>query len=64
VKDRFANRTDKRVYVKADARARFGNVVQVVDAYALPVWMIWACSPIREKTLQTLRPPLRRPGSS
>ena len=31
VKDRLANRTDKRVYVKADARAHFGNVVQVVD---------------------------------
>lgn len=32
VKDRLTNRTDKRVYVKADARAHFGNVVQVVDA--------------------------------
>jgi len=32
VKDRLTNRTDKRVYVKADARAHFGNVVGVVDA--------------------------------
>ena len=32
VKDRLVNRTDKRVYVKADARAHYGNVVQVVDA--------------------------------
>ena len=32
VKDRLANRTNKEVYLKADARARFGNVVQVVDA--------------------------------
>ena len=32
VKDRIANRPDKRVYVKADARARFGVVVQVVDS--------------------------------
>jgi len=32
VKDRLANRTDKRVFVKADARAHFGNVVQVVDS--------------------------------
>jgi|SRR5580704_1398694 biopolymer transport protein TolR len=32
VKDRLTNRTDKRVYVRADARAHFGNVVQVVDA--------------------------------
>jgi biopolymer transport protein TolR len=32
VKDRLSNRADKRVYVKSDMRARFGNVVQVVDA--------------------------------
>jgi biopolymer transport protein ExbD/biopolymer transport protein TolR len=32
VKDRLANRPDKRVYVKADMRARFGSVVQVVDS--------------------------------
>ncbi|MGA8154070.1 MAG: biopolymer transporter ExbD [Terriglobales bacterium] len=31
VKDRLANRVDKRVYVKADARAKFGAVVAVVD---------------------------------
>jgi biopolymer transport protein ExbD/biopolymer transport protein TolR len=31
VKDRIANKTDKRVYVKADARAKFGAVVGVVD---------------------------------
>src|SRR5260370_3125615 len=32
VKDRLTNKTNKMVYVKADARAHFGNVVQVVDA--------------------------------
>ena len=32
VKDRIANKPDKRVYVKADMRARYGGVVQVVDA--------------------------------
>jgi biopolymer transport protein TolR len=32
VKDRLANKPDKRVYVKSDMRARFGDVVQVVDA--------------------------------
>jgi len=32
VKDRLANKADKRVYVKADMRARYGGVVQVVDA--------------------------------
>lgn len=31
IRDRLANRTDKRVFIKADARAKFGNVVQVVD---------------------------------
>jgi len=32
VKDRLTNRTNKEVYLKADARAHFGSVVQVVDA--------------------------------
>jgi biopolymer transport protein TolR len=32
VKDRLANKMDKRVYVKADMRARFGSVVSVVDS--------------------------------
>jgi len=32
VKDKLANKADKRVYVKADMRTRFGGVVQVVDA--------------------------------
>jgi biopolymer transport protein ExbD len=31
VKDRIANRSDKRVYIRADARAKFGRVVEVVD---------------------------------
>ncbi len=31
MKERLANRTDKRVFIKADARARYGNVVEVVD---------------------------------
>ena len=31
LKDRLAAATDKRVYVRADARAKFGSVVQVVD---------------------------------
>ena len=31
IKDRLINKTDKRVYVKADARARFKSVVDVVD---------------------------------
>jgi biopolymer transport protein TolR len=31
VKDRLENKADKRVFVKADARAKFKNVVEVVD---------------------------------
>ena len=31
IKDRISGRQDKRVYVRADARAKFGSVVEVVD---------------------------------
>jgi biopolymer transport protein ExbD len=31
IKDRIANKLDKRVYVKSDARAKYGDVVAVVD---------------------------------
>jgi biopolymer transport protein ExbD/biopolymer transport protein TolR len=31
VRDKLASRTDKRVYIKSDARARYGVVVDVVD---------------------------------
>src|SRR6185437_1801019 len=31
VRDKLANKADKRVYVKADARAKYGTVVEVVD---------------------------------
>ena len=31
VKDRLATKVDKRVFIKADARAKYGNVVEVVD---------------------------------
>ena len=31
VKDRLANKADKRVFIKSDARAKYGNVVDVVD---------------------------------
>jgi len=31
VKDRLTGRIDKRVYIRADARAKFGAVVNVVD---------------------------------
>jgi biopolymer transport protein ExbD len=31
VKDRLTNKTDKRVFIKADQRARYGKVVEIVD---------------------------------
>ena len=31
IKDRIASQTDKRVFVRADARAKYGSVVEVVD---------------------------------
>jgi biopolymer transport protein ExbD/biopolymer transport protein TolR len=31
IKDRISNRLDKTVYVKSDARAKYGEVVAVVD---------------------------------
>ncbi len=31
VKDKIANKSDKRVFIKADARTKYGNVVEVVD---------------------------------
>jgi len=31
VRDRVANKTDKRVYIRSDARAKYGVVVDVVD---------------------------------
>jgi len=32
IKDRLANRADRKVFVKADARSRYGVVVEVVDS--------------------------------
>jgi len=31
VKDRISNKLDKRVYLKSDARAKYGDVVAIVD---------------------------------
>jgi biopolymer transport protein ExbD/biopolymer transport protein TolR len=31
IKDRIANKLDKTVYVKSDARAKYGDVVAIVD---------------------------------
>ncbi len=31
IKDKLANRTDKRVFIRADARSKYGSVTEVVD---------------------------------
>jgi|SRR3954465_13051188 biopolymer transport protein ExbD len=31
VSDRLANKTDKRIFIRADAKAKYGTVVEVVD---------------------------------
>jgi biopolymer transport protein ExbD/biopolymer transport protein TolR len=31
IKDRISNRLDKTVYVKSDARAKYGRVVEIID---------------------------------
>ena len=31
IKDRLTSRVDKRVFIRADARTKYGNVVEVVD---------------------------------
>jgi TolR protein len=31
VQDKLSNRSDKKIYIKADGRARYGTVVEVVD---------------------------------
>src|SRR5437588_9391327 len=31
VQDRLSNKADKKIYIKADGRAQYGKVVQVVD---------------------------------
>ncbi len=31
IKDTIANKVDKTVYIKADARTKYGNVVEIVD---------------------------------
>ncbi len=61
VKDRLANRTDKEVYVKADARAHFGNVVGVVDAVrAAGVDDLGLLTDQRKDTVRNAQPPMPR----
>ena len=63
VKDRLTNKPDKRVYVKADMRTRFGGVVRSWIASGPPGLMTLACSPIKRNKLQAPRQLQRRQGN-
>ena len=43
VKDRLANKSDKRVYIRADARAKFGEWSRSWTTFARRAWTNWAC---------------------
>ncbi len=62
VKDRLVNRPDKRVYVKADMRARFGSVVQVVDSVRAAGVDDLGLLTDQRKTSPTTPPPTGTPG--
>ncbi|HUJ96274.1 MAG TPA: biopolymer transporter ExbD [Terriglobales bacterium] len=58
VKDRIANRVDKRIFIRADARAKFGSVVQVVDnVRAAGVDQLGLLTDQRKNTNQAAPPP-------
>jgi biopolymer transport protein TolR len=62
VKDRLANKQDKRVYVKADMRARFGSVVQVVDSVRAAGVDDLGLLTEQKKTAPSAPPPPAAPG--
>ena len=60
VQDRLSNRADKKIYIKADGRAQYGRVVEVVDdVRAAGVDQVGL---LTEQVAQGQKPPV--PGSS
>jgi len=59
IKDRIANRLDKTVYVRSDARAKYGDVVAVVDEIrsAGVDQLVLLTQRLLEKSAQPPRPP-------
>jgi biopolymer transport protein ExbD len=58
IKDRIANRLDKTVYVRSDARAKYGDVVAVVDEIrSAGVDQLGLLTQKMEKSAPTPRPP-------
>jgi len=60
VRDRIANRLDKTVFVKSDARAKYGDVVAVVDEVrAAGVDQLGLLTERSEEQRRTPPPPIR-----
>ena len=58
VKDRLATRADKRVFIKADARAKYGSVVEVVDNIrSAGVDQVGLLTEQRKQTVSNTAPP-------
>jgi biopolymer transport protein ExbD len=58
IKDRLSSRLDKTVYVRSDARAKYGDVVAVVDEIrSAGVDQLGLLTQKMEKTTQAPRPP-------
>ncbi|HEV2021918.1 MAG TPA: ExbD/TolR family protein [Terriglobales bacterium] len=58
VKDRLEKKTDKRVFIKADARAKYGSVVEVVDNIrSAGVDQVGLLTEQRKQTISTQAPP-------
>ena len=58
VKDRLATKADKRVFIKADARAKYGSVVEVVDNIrSAGVDQVGLLTEQRKQTVSNAAPP-------
>ena len=61
IKDKLANRVDKRVFVRADARVKYGAVVEVVDnVRSAGVDQLGLLTEQRQQ--KTMTPPAAPPG--
>ena len=58
IKDRLATKADKRVFIKADARAKYGSVVEVVDNIrSAGVDQVGLLTEQRKQTVSNAAPP-------
>jgi biopolymer transport protein TolR len=65
VKDRLADKVDKRIFIRADMRAKYGAVVDVVDnVRAAGVDDVGLLTEQRHESPQSTKPPVTPGGSS